>query len=526
MKKLFAIAFLILLSATMLITAATCQVFGIAGTNSAAILTPEVRAYMTELTVDTLGFCIRDDKELTYLPANESQNIIDWDHEMKTDHKTLLCIYTFHCAGKSISDNFHDFDLLIAAGVKIPVVKLGNENYFESAGNHSDFNNYLSFANPIIDQLNARGYNGIIIIPVSGGNTAWDDPVAAFIKDKPNYQLDPHFYWGKRDLACYSQLTGTEKDLKLPSAVVGTAYLLAQDKFYSDLYSEITSSTMIESQMQYYTSKFPGKILYLSEFGPAGNVGNLQNTLGFQATEDWFYNQIQRYDEVAYCLKFNGPSPSGTGMISPRSSKDDPAVPGAYMKRLSYYTLYQFLRNKKADNPMYIDYPGEYTFSFHNMTRMDVPIEIDLIGNLRITSITYDAIHGDNFYSSSGSCQWWGNGSTKTYQISGKQTFSTGIFLSYGYVHVKVELIPVYGCTDPAAINFNELANTDDLSCYYFEDCGCKDLKADNYNEKSPCENNLICRYPDPPPTVCYKKRWLFAGCKIDPSCKVNNCKQ
>jgi hypothetical protein len=25
--------------------------------------------------------------------------------------------------------------------------------------------------------------------------------------------------------------------------------------------------------------------------------------------------------------------------------------------------------------------------------------------------------------------------------------------------------------------------------------------------------------------TVCYKKRWLFSGCKLDKNCSVNNCK-
>lgn len=521
MKKLLAV----------LLVLFTCelhsQIFGIAGTNTPQTLVPEVRAAMTALALDTLGFCIRDDKTTTHYTEQEVQNIIDWNNEMNVAGKVLSCIYTFQCSGKSISDNFYDYNLLVAAGVRIPVVKLGNENYFKEAGNNSDFNNYLSFANPIIAHLTELGFNGIFIIPVSGGNTTWDIPVWNFIKDKPNYQLDPHFYWGRKDLECFNQLVGTDKDLKLPSAVVGLSYLPLQDGFYSDMYTQVTTSTLLQDEMSYYTSAFPGKRLYITEFGPAGNVGNLQNAMGFQATEDWFYNTIQWYPSVAYCLKFNGPSPSGTGMNSPKSSKDDPTITGSYLKRLSYYTLYNFIRNKKSLPVSQITKEGRYVFTYHNMTRFDKPLTIDVAQGYEITSITYNAIHGDNFYSGSGVCQWWANGSLKTYQVSGSQDFVTGKDLSYGYIHVTVikSFIPLYGCTDNTALNYNPSANTDDGSCYYYSDCACKDITALNYDADAPCENNSLCEYA---PEVCYKERIIFKwlGCKLDPNCKVDNCKK
>jgi len=53
-----------------------------------------------------------------------------------------------------------------------------------------------------------------------------------------------------------------------------------------------------------------------------------------------------------------------------------------------------------------------------------------------------------------------------------------------------------YGCTDPAAANFNPLATTDDGSCFYpCTDCGCTDPAAVNYDPSAVTDDGS-CYYP------------------------------
>jgi hypothetical protein len=52
---------------------------------------------------------------------------------------------------------------------------------------------------------------------------------------------------------------------------------------------------------------------------------------------------------------------------------------------------------------------------------------------------------------------------------------------------------PIYGCTDATAINYNELADTDDASCSYAE--GCIDESALNYDSGA-IVNDGSCEYP------------------------------
>lgn len=79
----------------------------------------------------------------------------------------------------------------------------------------------------------------------------------------------------------------------------------------------------------------------------------------------------------------------------------------------------------------------------------------------------------------------------------------------------------ITGCTDASALNYNPDAESDDSSCFYLSDCGCWDVTATNYDATTPCQDNTKCEYAA---TECWKKRWLFKGCKLDPKCKVNNC--
>jgi len=61
----------------------SAQIMGVNGTNSPETLVPEVRGYITELTVDTFGLVFRDDKYQGALaPQFELDNVIALSQEM------------------------------------------------------------------------------------------------------------------------------------------------------------------------------------------------------------------------------------------------------------------------------------------------------------------------------------------------------------------------------------------------------------------------------------------------------------
>ena len=64
-------------------------------------------------------------------------------------------------------------------------------------------------------------------------------------------------------------------------------------------------------------------------------------------------------------------------------------------------------------------------------------------------------------------------------------------------------VFPVYGCTDPTATNFDPLATTDDGSCVY-PPCGCTDPLAINYNSTVTCDDGSCIYCDNPPLTYTY----------------------
>ena len=499
---------------------AKAQIIGVNGTNSPETLVPEVRGYITELTVDTFGLVFRDDKYVGGLaPQSELDNVIALSNEMKSKGKTLaLCFTVYPRTGMNVNNAMTDLDKLISGGVLIYSVRIGNEEWAKVAGHNGIFGNYWDKAQLFVEPVKQRGVDRILIPCGRPADlTIWNNAAAVQINSDNIFQPDYHPYWGKNQAPIMGELGETE----ILQTGNPASYLPYQDNFYRDLYNQVLSYDLLGEIADWHNSVIPTKEWHITEFGPPTAVGHISNCLGFDATTDWFFNEVAKYNPRFVC-RFNGPSPTGTAIINPRSKKDEPSL-NAYVKRLAYYTMQNYLNHKGALVSPVIENEGVFNISCHNMTR-EVKSFDDYytLGNgYFVESISYSGISGENYYSGSGAVEWWDKSSPKTYQVSGAKEFDYIPSLSYGYLTVSIKKVPVYGCTSPTANNYDETATQDDGSCTY-DVKGCADPKASNYNEDATI--NEGCIYPT---KECLKKRWLFTSlpCKLDKDCKINNCK-
>ncbi len=491
MKRLLTLA-----SLCMFIVNCMAQtIYGFNGTNVPENLTPEVRTKIVQMHPegDTVCMVFRNDKYTGAAPISELQNVISLATELEQSGKHFAMVYTFNTRADSlgnpsvdIDDNFFAFNYFLDAGIDIIAGRLGNEEYFKAAGHGGNWSAYWSVASPVRDWLLTYDIDRVIIPVADYQDTKWNNSAAALINSSPVYEPDYHFYWGKNELPIYSTLiTNAKGELVLPAELSNGTYLPNTDNFYQSVYTELTTSDALAATMAWHAATFPGKKMWVTEYGPPGNPGGLGGAVGFEATTDWFLNETKQYSDIRVLCKFNGPSVTG---IITKKGKLDADFLGTYVDRLSYLTLRQFYYNKGASFVQLIIAPGTYTFSYHNLTRATVDLEgmIEIAQGLQIDDMSYTGITGDNFYSSSGQMQWWANGSTKTYEISGAGTWNYIPSLSYGYITVIVSAAPVYGCTDKEATNYNPEATVDDGSCVY-------------------------------PQPECYRKRWLFTSlpCKV-----------
>lgn len=477
--------------------------YGFNATSTNDKLDAVTRSYIVEMSGNDFWYVFRQDKYTTAAPQSDIDNVLALANDLKVSGKELKIIYTLEPRNiMSISDNFFGYDKLKDY---VKVLRIGNECFFKEAGFGKDWDTYINLNQSLITE--AKNKNLPILFSWADPSWIdWNTKAANYINSNPLFYPDLHLYWSSKEATALNSLV----DKKLPSEKI-IGYSQTKDDFYSSLYTQITTSTFLSEIIDNMRALMPNKDIYVTEFGAPVGVGEIGNTFGTEAVNDWLINQCKDIPEIKALCKFN--LGSVTGVITDASKND---IKTGKVKRTGYYSMSMSIKYKDALNYLPAN-EGAFYVSIHNLNRSDLALEAP--EGFYFESFSYECIKGENFYSSSGACSWWSNGSTKTYEISGTQVFNYIPAMSYGYLTVTIKKIPVYGCTSPNAINFNETATIDDGSCQY-DVFGCTDRNAINYSPDA-TKDDGSCVYQ----TVCYKKRWLFSGCKLDPNCKVNNCK-
>jgi len=494
---------LILIITCLLSLSLSGQGYGFNATNTPALLDPVTRGYIVEMSDDVFWLVFRNDKYTTKAPDLDINNVLALGTDLKASGKELKVIYTLNVkTALSIPDNFYGYDKLKEY---VKVLRIGNECYFSEAGFGKSWDTYISKNQSLISEAKTKGLP-ILFSWADPNWIDWNTKAANYINSNSLFYPDLHLYWSERE----APILNTLVNKALPSEKL-TGYSVAKDTFYRNLYTQITTSSFLSDIIDNMRALMPNKDIYVTEYGAAIGVGEIGNTFATEATNDWLINQCKFIPEIKALCKFN--LGSVTGVITDASKND---IVTGKVKRTGYYSMQMSIKYKEAIPYQFLG-EGVFKFSYHNLNRQD--INLTLPDGYYFESFSYECIKAENFYSSSGATAWLMNGSVKSYEILGTQVFDYIPGMSYGYITCVVKKIPVYGCVDVTANNYNPEATADNGTCTY-DVRGCMEKEALNYDENATI--NEGCIYA---PVECLRERILFKslGCKkVKTNC---NCK-
>lgn len=399
---------------------ANAIVYGTNGSNTPENLTPEVRQLIVEAWPSGQPYVlrVRNDKDWEgAMPDDLILNVIALDEELKASGSWLEIVYTFNTRGqKTITENFYGFDTFLSFGVPV-VVEFGNEEFSDVAG-HLDFADYYAECSPILQTLTSRGYTGNVLWSIAprpqgingarADQTTWNNEAAAIVNSKAEYQPVMHLYANYQDCPVLGAL---QRD-KLPVSLVGNGYVQEKDDFFQTLTEQALSAPVLEQTMTYAAVKFPGKKVYMTEMGFPVATSNLANTIGYEMTFFYALNTLSSYDNIAMILRHNGATRPNTGIISAKKWGD--VYLGEYVPRMALLTYKLFFSNA-GKTP------------FYNNTSAPMSVDGDAV-----------YIGGQYFYSSSGWCEWWAQGSVPSYEVKELQSSSGTVpSASFGYYQYK-----------------------------------------------------------------------------------------
>jgi hypothetical protein len=416
--------------------------------------------------------------------------------------------------------NLQGIKELINYGCDVPVIEVGNEYYSWIKKDYGRID--FSFYQPKAEALRtvvSDAYPSLIFVypacpspkgsgiqPERQDHKDWNEALKVMLDKYPNDSYVWHVYYDSYDAFV---LADAEKGLTKQKYTDSQNTYLAD--FYGAYYTGCVNSTLFDKSFAYADSLFKRKG-YFTEYGTVGS-GNIRNT--------YTYGLLVFRDGVKWKEKTNLYVHAGislTGVIQPKNSKFDPlSINTNNVRRVEYWALKmanECINAKPLTENNQLNEGVNY-FYFTDF------INASFTGNYNMTFETH-YISGKYLYSTGGATAFMATGSTRTQEITGINVVE-GYSIptnSFGYVKVTCTPIPVYGCVDPTARNFNPEATSDDGTCEY-DVMGCMSRDATNFNEAATIDDGS-CVFP---PKECLKKRWLFTSLPCKPSKRVCDCK-
>lgn len=347
--------------------------------------------------------------------------------------------------------NIEGLSYLIEHGVNVIGVEFGNEEY---AGQNFNFS-WTAFEAAFTPHLlSLIAYNPNLpkafwMCPrptgFPGGRSeqeTWNQALKNWIATKDDtYVIDLHIYYNIHDAA--------QMGVTFPTEIYTGQYNAAIDDWYKQLYLQIEAYDSWEEARTYCTNMFPGRKVWITEFGPTSATGDRQNTWGYHAAEFLVRHRGREYFDMV--LKHNGISPTNTGMISPATNKDTGAK-DVLTARLSYYTSQLFNEAPTAYSTDYtIAAPGTYYFWYINTSDGNFDMASVVPAEYLLATAETHYVQGSHWYSSVGDAPYMDKGSIASRDISGIITQPNSIFppLSYGYCKITVNEREPEPCTQP-----------------------------------------------------------------------------
>lgn len=445
--------------------------------------------------------------------------------------RTLLFIFTANMFDTP-ENNMYNLNWLINNNIKVICWEAGNETYAREIFNF----NFLAYQNvfePMTEMVELAYPTmniSIFVAPrpngagIRGGrneHSTFNNLAIIYMKDKP-------FTWGISEHIYFNQSEWKTIDSVIAKRLIVPEYMDVELNNLSarhlDIVYEGTRLDLIDSTMAYLYKSFPGRKIWITEFQyENGNENKNMLWNGMATFILWHY--LEKFPNT-YFLEHMGKGNTNAGNIS-LAGKFDLNPDNLTMLRRVNYWVYELYRKYPLGIPEYnnqfLDEPGIYNFWYANKGNILQPIPIIKPG-LSIESFDIEYIEGKNLYSSSGGIYAMAKGSPPSYDINGTH-HSTGLFipaLSFGVITIRVEDVRVFGCIDTSYFEFNEMANTPDMTqCLTKKIYGCMNSTYIEYDPRANISTGCLTKIP---PKICYKKRWLFGGCKIDKTCEVRNC--
>lgn len=444
-------------------------------------------------------------------------------------------------------DNAAAISTLKSAGVYIPVAEFVNEAFYPAGGfsfNWSDYEPKLEAFIAEVASVDPTIRIGIPIAPKpsdvftkeEGGQAShktWNQAAFNFIANHPetSFGLIIHIYYTGSFVPELGPVTtdetGKADKIKKPTSRIYNYQTDTLDEgYWRNIFYQSNPALFWDRALDYLATNGHGAKTYVTECGYIG-AGSLNGTWTFAAKA---FELVNLYGADPRLESFNfhaGFTKSRVGMIGPRKANDirDPENPyNVTSPTFDAFALYFHAPGLiyKYRPDLQLTEPGTYSLWFLNGGEAYTPT-INLATGLEASFIV-KAVTGHRFSSAGATMEFMKPGSTLgAEEVTRIDTLSNCPRISFGYIEVTVTRTPIYGCTDAGALNYNPEANTENTpsDCFYFSDCGCKDATALNFDAAAPCQDNTKCEYQ---PENCYKKRWLFKGCKPDPTCRFNNC--